>query len=349
MRIPLLPGAVIAGTLVDPAGKPIGGASVEAWNEGGGRREQVDTSREGRFRFRALSPGTYLLRASAPGAYTFTVADTRVVAPNETVRLQAAPRGWIRFQPRLAAGGRAPGHCRGRYVYGARTRTRAAHLSYTSSGAPVYVMQVPIGTRTYHLHPVGFAPLEVDVSVPPGDRAVEVDLVFETGRLLQGRATDAEGRPLGDVVVHLYDVPGSAVSSHPNGWFFVRHLAPGPLEMRFVANGYCDGYRRHVVGRDPEPLEVVMHRGAVLRGRVVDARGNGVRDADVEIRSVADPEEPTRKQWERTDALGAFRMRARPGRYAVGIRDGEDVFVQVSEVTLEEGGSTKLELRAPGR
>ncbi|HMD50408.1 MAG TPA: carboxypeptidase-like regulatory domain-containing protein, partial [Bryobacteraceae bacterium] len=59
--------AAIAGTVLDPTGAAIPGATVQASNEETGAKRVATTNRGGQFTFAQLKPGPYTVKAEAPG------------------------------------------------------------------------------------------------------------------------------------------------------------------------------------------------------------------------------------------------------------------------------------------
>src|SRR3977135_1522548 len=59
--------ATIKGTLTDPSGAAVSGASVDLVNSGTGEKRHATTSTSGNYDFTALPPGEYEVKATAPG------------------------------------------------------------------------------------------------------------------------------------------------------------------------------------------------------------------------------------------------------------------------------------------
>src|SRR5712664_1800833 len=57
----------IVGRVVDPSGAVIPNAAVSAINDGTGLEKTTTTDGEGNYRIILLSPGTYTVKATAPG------------------------------------------------------------------------------------------------------------------------------------------------------------------------------------------------------------------------------------------------------------------------------------------
>src|SRR4051794_38021570 len=60
----------VTGTVTDPAGAAVDGATVKLTNAGRGAMQTATTDHEGNFRFLLLPPGTYSLNVSSTGFKT---------------------------------------------------------------------------------------------------------------------------------------------------------------------------------------------------------------------------------------------------------------------------------------
>src|SRR5215470_2894690 len=76
---------IIIGTVMDPSGAVVAGASVEAMNQATGAVRQGMTDAEGNYRFLNLDPGTYSITVTIPPFST--QKNQNVLLPaRETVR-----------------------------------------------------------------------------------------------------------------------------------------------------------------------------------------------------------------------------------------------------------------------
>src|SRR3989449_5193048 len=97
--------ASLKGTVLDPQGAAVGGATVTVTNLSTGISKTVKTGAEGAFQFSALHPGTYKVQAEAPG-FEKTIASNlqlsvgqvvvndvrlKVGAVTDVVEIEAAP------------------------------------------------------------------------------------------------------------------------------------------------------------------------------------------------------------------------------------------------------------------
>src|SRR5262245_11493975 len=87
-RAQVASGAIV-GSIHDPAGAPLPGASVEVMNEGTGRRRLTVTEADGAFRMTTLPPGKYRLTATLDG-YQQLVRQGVAVPTGDTVRVELA-------------------------------------------------------------------------------------------------------------------------------------------------------------------------------------------------------------------------------------------------------------------
>lgn len=119
-------------------------------------------------------------------------------------------------------------------------------------------------------------------------------LVLAPGLALEGRVVDSEGRPVPDAEVHygtggrLYPaaVKGAGKLAHtdPEGRFVLRDLGPGEqLALVVAKKGYLDLILARVEVAEREAFEVVLERAATVRGKVVDADGEPIAGAQIQL------------------------------------------------------------------
>lgn len=112
-------------------------------------------------------------------------------------------------------------------------------------------------------------------------------LALETGRAIMGRVVDAAtGAPITGARVSCTEEALSAAprvaASGADGTFSIEPVLERPHFVNVRADGYVARLGLSVTGGDPE-LSVALHRGATIRGRVVDARGFPVQGAQIEV------------------------------------------------------------------
>lgn len=132
----------------------------------------------------------------------------------------------------------------------------------------------------------GGRPLHHDYSscvVRPGD-VLQADFQLRPALPLRGRVQDADGAPLGDVVVKLISEPGSPTTvSGADGAFQFPSVAEGFQRMVGSSPGlFPDGVTGLHVGPGGPPEAVITMRPAIaISGRVVD--GTGATQAGIPV------------------------------------------------------------------
>ncbi|MEE9391983.1 MAG: carboxypeptidase-like regulatory domain-containing protein [Planctomycetota bacterium] len=145
----------------------------------------------------------------------------------------------------------------------------------------------------------------------------------------------------------------------------------GRIYLFAKARGFAGGRSEviHLVdGRDPAPVEIRLTRGATLKGRIIDSKGQGLRGATIEVLTSARNQQaalraklfghiktPTRRGRSQDKGLwsvrrlmpGTYTLRIRHGRYAayesdtpIEVRAGA-VDVDLGDLTLEPGATLR--------
>jgi len=149
-------------------------------------------------------------------------------------------------------------------------------------------------------------------------------------------AKDLEG-------IHLGPFEADAVLSEATGEITLRHLPAMKVEVIVEAEGYLEVSVPLDLNGGRPPLAVVLLRGGLLEGSVVDADGKPVTGLDLHVF------DPTRKHedWPSTDIEGRVRVRLPAGEYAVDVFRAKEKLVTV-ETTLEEEKKAELRIALPG-
>lgn len=284
----LLPGALLAGTVVDPSGGRVAGATVELERASGAllfapEPESVRTSERGEFRFEAVARGTFRLRASHSDWAPV------VTAPFDADGATPQPRHWLQLGDGVSLRGRV------------LTRTGAAAPFAEVSAVFDQAPSLRAGRRTLcdargafelrGLPRVAVALVASDGAAVSKTRVVELargpapetTLVLEEDGIIEGVVVGSDGAPRPEVVVRLADDPSilalprdlPAGLTGPDGRFALRGLAPGRHVLQAVAPGspYPKLDSRQVRGSRLEvetgtlDARLVLAEGAV-RGRV---------------------------------------------------------------------------------
>jgi hypothetical protein len=324
VRLPA--GLSVEGVVVTEAGEPVGHASV-VWE--GARNAITSAGPDGRFRFEGLEGGAGRLIADGhgmPGLHGEPPPTPSAKTTLEGVAPGGPPiRIVLRASPVVV--GRIVGAPAGAPV---DTSVFTRDLSAGSGLGPLPAdgaFTVPtqrIGVPAFVVLKIrGSAPLVIDV--PPlaaGARHDVGTLRVDAGRTLLVDVRDEAGKPVAGATVTITDTWAErrASKTAPDGTARFDAMPARGMEVAVRAAGFP----LHVVSLPPPgtvPAAVVLGKGSILEGTVLDAKGQPVAEANVSIRP--DGEYPydvsfdvTRQSLE-TDAAGRFRARLQARGYRV--------------------------------
>jgi hypothetical protein len=270
------PGA-ISGHVIS-GGVPLEGALVTArlLARGGpgsaedGVSAQATSDAAGRFALPGLDPGRYLLGAAREG---YTQARATVARPGEEATIELARGGRITGTVREGASGRPVAPFRVEVRRGGRGwRLVLRSVTVLDASGRFEIGDLPAGTLSVSASAPGHLPSpEVEVTVPEGGGAAEVELRVGVGGRVAGRVVDrASGRPLpgaratlegdGASPPSLLDAGASALSD-AQGAFLVTGVPARTVTLHVEAEGH---HSRIVTGIEvPEggqagPVEVKL-------------------------------------------------------------------------------------------
>jgi hypothetical protein len=307
LLLPLTPRGVVAGTVLDPSGRPVPGVTVLARQ--GWRREAgwswdprdaavavAEVDADGRFRIDDLPPqGRLWLRAEAADRPLVEVA--RPVG-DTGVRLVLGLGGALRARVQTADGGVVAGASARLFATASGDDPVEYEDGVRLGGLPVVLAEdgalrlerVAAGTHELVVEVAGHQRLTVPgIEVTEG---VETDLgtlELRPEALLAGRVLDAEGRPIAGARLEVgrFEVgptfaigsPGRQVEADEEGRFRLRGLGDDvPLTLNVRADGYL-GVALDLQPPHQEPLEVRLNRGGTVFGELVDEGGRPVAGA----------------------------------------------------------------------
>lgn len=344
VRLELPAAAVIAGRVVDAAGRPVAGAVVVLRDRRpyGDLPPRASTGEDGSFIFPLRMPGLYVVTASREG-YAPAVAEVSPPAPGrpaEPLRLvltagstavgtvvdqSGAPVAGaaVALEPMLEAGHQE------RWFDPERRPMPEVRAASDAEGRFTLRHVVP-GHWDLVVARRGFAAarrpgVEVGAEAEPTDLGV---VELEAGVVLEGLVTDAAGRPVAGAEVAprrsesssslpgARDEPaGATVTTDAEGRFRLDDLrAGGRVDLEARHRDYLPGF---VPGVDPAtsgPVTLPLTTPRGLTGRVVGPEGEPVARAWVHAQGeCSDPSErPRPSPWTAED--GSFQLeRLRPG------------------------------------
>src|SRR5580692_9985327 len=98
-------GASLAGTVKDPQGQAVPGATVTILSRSGAAGSATTSDSAGAYRFEGLPAGDYLLRAAAPGFALFLAQDLRLKSDAAEMREIALQLAGVREEVVVTASG----------------------------------------------------------------------------------------------------------------------------------------------------------------------------------------------------------------------------------------------------
>ncbi len=302
------------GRVVNEAGSPLAGVAVEALAAtgkpegpppaGGSSRALSDAS--GRFELARLRPGTVYEVALTREGFARLAVPVGELPPDRLADL-----GTLVLRPGALIEGRVT-DARGGPLVGAEVRVRPG-TQRTARGEEDRLREKPPDAvagldgrfvlldlrpgRPVHLlaSRPGYLPAWVlGVEAPS---AAPVAVVLEAASRLSGSLVDEEGKPVAGARVDLrwLGPPAGTVGLEPRrgggsrssetgvgGEFSFEELAPGGVELSASADGFLPGEPRTLElppAGEVKDVRLLLRRGAIVKGRVLDPRGKPVSGA----------------------------------------------------------------------
>lgn len=345
-----------------------------------GGRPVAATGADGRFEIRGLTPGDYSLRVRKAGYATEVVDPVKVGDGSEPLAIVLGPGASITGRVVRKSGDGVEGVRIAALPKGAgRVRPRDTLDEPTGPDGFFAVDGLKPG-ESYDLttfRPTGPGPEKKDVPAP----SEGVEILVPGGGGVKGTVVDAEsGNPVTEFdVSYEADRPGARggmvirmVTRGPGGGrergthvesedgaFLLEDVPPGTWQVSVDAKGYQAGRVGSVVveeGSVRDGVEVKLAKGAVLSGRVTDARsGRAVPDATITkqasgegggrlpIPGLSGEDEVT------TDADGRFSIEGvAPGTYKLTARHADYAEESQTVEVTERGGNAEIRLSTGG-
>lgn len=272
-------GRSLSGRVVDENGAPIPEAEVGLRGEGDSWIEATDPG--GGFRFQGLEPGSYRLRADAPGKAETELPRPVVISQTDVSGVEIRLTSGVVLQGRVS--GLDPDALAQTHVAALRADESSQVSTRPSWDGSFRFEDVEPGDwRVLAMAGEGRIVTE-EVTVGPA--GAEVELVFDEGLVVTGRIL-RNGEPVTGATVGLQGQQGSSLgmtTTDARGAFRLEGLEPGPHEM-MVIHELQPVHREEIdLAGDREIL--VELSGVPVLGRVVDAQtGAPLDDVTVELR-----------------------------------------------------------------
>lgn len=363
--LPLAEGARLAGTVSDPSGAPISGASISATGLGpaGMLVWKTTSTDDGGFELGGLFPEPLdMLSASAAG---YSAVTRRQVAPGgDELELVLQPTGSIAGVVVGLAGEPLPSFVvEVHRAASAESQTgpwfkAPVKRAFESDDGAFAVDGLSAGRYTLAITAPGHAPGTVDAFEVRAGEAIDVGRVrLEEGLTLTGRVVTADGgRPLPGASVELDDGSGGpfvqpgqarAVPTDAEGRFVLDGLAEGTPTLRAMHPEYAPAARRVELRRGGSLDDVLFELGSggTLTGTV---RENGEPAAGAGVFVSPGLMDIDLARTTRTDADGRYELRRlAAGTYQVlrvPEHGGMPFMGGMKSATVREGETTVVDL-----
>jgi hypothetical protein len=283
----LAPGARIEGRVADDQGVPLLGAQIDirpvdpVTGDDGGDVWSVSTVGGGTFTCETLPPGAVSVQATLAPYESVTLPVVTLPAPQPvsiTLQRMAAVTGLV-FGPDKKPLPSASIRLAGSGIWPARATLSNARGAFEFSSIPAGVYEVSAARAE-----LVSAPFE-GVSVEPGEE-VKIELSLGPGRVLKGSVREAaSGRALSGARIRVAEdalTPAAQETQTAlDGTFELRGLRWIEQRVHVELAGYVA--IETLWGPADPPLQISLLRAGTIRGRVEDARGRGVGDAELEL------------------------------------------------------------------
>lgn len=336
LRIVLQTARTLSGRVVGPEREPVPGAEIQAreesrvTSEGSGittisTRPLAVTDAEGRFRIGELEAGTLNLVVSARKYRTRRLEGFRV--PDEDVdSLEIVLDRGARLEGRVVDGEGEP-------VVRARLEARLQNREGFSD-PDSEPLTVSGEDGSYRLEGLETAQYRIVVESPthgqtdavtaifPGTN--RLDIVFERGVEVTGRAVDESGTPVADAAILLQAIPsgrGFDTVSSADGTFRFPAVRDGLFRLAGQARGFAEASAPREIQISGQPLsglELRFLRGVTLTGRLLGLSPAELKSVWVQAHRVTDEGGLTSSGEGTVDAQGRYSLAGlTPGEWEV--------------------------------
>lgn len=340
----LTSGQRLTGTVVTEAGAPVADAEVEAM-AGAGTYRSARSDANGTFTFESLPSARYRFSAAKRGFSETTLEDVDI-SSGAPVRLVLKQGATLYGQVRGLTAEELPFttiEARGESFSNATVDSSG---NFRMEGAPTGTVRVSAVVSRNFSTRKSSAPQTVTVNA---GESRQVDLEFSSDTVVSGRVL-RNGRPLASASVMFTPRRGSAsqtsssATTDQQGQYSVSGLEPGEYSVSVVDMQRFSPYQTTYEVRGTSTFDI-DYTASALRGRVVDAAGDPITDARVQLRAATSDGPFRGDRAAATDVAGTFTIDfVAPGTYTV-TADKSGFGNEVKEVIVGERTPADVEFR----
>jgi protocatechuate 3,4-dioxygenase beta subunit len=354
--------ARLEGRVTDPEGRPLSGAEVQA-----GVTAQETTGEDGRFALDGLRAGQLLdlyVRRGGYAARTLHGVSAPAAAPLSIVLAPAARLGGHVLDE---AGDAVPGASvvvkrDGEWVGDQRFASRAGVLGAATTDAEgrFALRDLEPGRVLLSAVATGFLRSERrDLELPPEGSLDDLEVTLQRGAVISGMVSTSAGTAVAGARVSAVAAPSKdgagagalEAVTDGDGGYRLEGVGEGRHTVRAERAGLLPALREIAVEPGSNHLDLELHSGTSVSGRVVSARGEAVERAELALRPQPGNEAPPPAAVESaadgsfhfdTVADGQYQLFAeRQGYTARGVPAVEVASAPVTglEVQLDNGGT----------
>lgn len=221
----------------------------------------------------------------------------------------------------------------------------SALLRVQASSDGVFRALLPVGTWHLQVGAPGRVGQSLEISVSDADHAALGDISLPTLQSIVGRVVAEDDAPVSGATIQaipqntLVGGPHGRTSSRVDGSFALNGLGSGPYALTVSAPGF-EG--RTVVATAEADIAVVLRRGGVLTGTVLDSNGEPVEHFSVVASRTDVPDQiATARSGESRD--GSFSLGgAAEGTFDVRIAAPQHETAEVRDVVVRQNEITDL-------
>lgn len=337
-------------------GSPASGVSVLASHPTATERVpsiELVADERGHATFVNLPPGRWIVLGDRGGR------QEAVIAAGETARVRLEIERGITAAGRVLLSSGDP--VAGATIFAERGGVfwpaRPVATSAADGRFEVRDLEAGLSTSIWARHPAHAPSHAVNVRADGADdRELVLTLLGDAGRL-DVHVVDAHGAPIERAHVRVGETrppgvvlpgrrrgtrtPAISAFTDRDGRCSVEGVATGAQDVLVCAEGFADVAQQTLVqARAPTTVELVLRRGAVLRGRVVDEHGAPAPDAEVIASEWSKPGYARAP----ADALGRFTIDGLPPGELPLVADGKERGRARATAVLRDGETTEIEL-----